>query len=143
MLTGGRLTGEDAYAYAKFARVALGTNDIDFRARPHSAEEADFLAARVAGRGLGVTYADLERADRRPAARASSPRRSAGSCSCGCARRPRAGTKVRVFAVAPFTTRGLAKLAGTLVRAAPGRRGRGRSSALAPRRRRWPSTPAA
>ena len=35
----------------KFARVVLGTNDIDFRARPHSAEEADFLAAHVAGRG--------------------------------------------------------------------------------------------
>ena len=51
VLTGGRLTVEDAYAYAKFARVALDTNDIDFRARVHSAEEADFLAARVAGRG--------------------------------------------------------------------------------------------
>src|SRR5690242_15405097 len=37
VLTGGRLTAEDAYAYSKFARVALGTNDIDFRARPHSA----------------------------------------------------------------------------------------------------------
>ena len=37
---------EDAYAYAKFARVALDTNDVDFRARPHSAEEADFLAAQ-------------------------------------------------------------------------------------------------
>jgi len=36
VLTGGRLTAEDAYAYAKFARVALGTNDIDMRARPHS-----------------------------------------------------------------------------------------------------------
>ena len=48
MLTGGRLTVEDAYAYAKFARVVLGTNDVDFRARPHSAEEADFLAAAVA-----------------------------------------------------------------------------------------------
>ncbi len=35
---------EDAYAYAKFARVALGTNDIDLRARPHSAEETEFLA---------------------------------------------------------------------------------------------------
>ena len=46
VLTGGRLTVEDAYAYAKFARVALDTNDIDFRARVHSAEEADFLAAR-------------------------------------------------------------------------------------------------
>ena len=49
VLTGGRLTGEDAYAYSKFARVALGTNDIDFRARAHSAEEADFLGR--AGRG--------------------------------------------------------------------------------------------
>ena len=51
VLTGGRLTAEDAYAYAKFARVALGTNDIDFRARPHSAEEADFLAAEVVPAG--------------------------------------------------------------------------------------------
>ncbi|MBI3686853.1 MAG: NADH-quinone oxidoreductase subunit G [Actinobacteria bacterium] len=62
VLTGGRLTCEDAYAYAKFARVALGTNDVDFRARPHSAEEATFLADRVAGRGVDVSYADLERA---------------------------------------------------------------------------------
>ena len=47
VLTGGRVTAEDAYAYSKFARVALGTNDIDFRARPLSAEEASFLAAEV------------------------------------------------------------------------------------------------
>ena len=40
VLVGGRATVEDAYAYAKFARVALGTNDVDFRARAHSAEEA-------------------------------------------------------------------------------------------------------
>ena len=62
MLAGGRLTLEDAYAYAKFARVALGTNDIDMRARPHSAEEEQFLAACVAGR-------DIERQLRRPGAR--------------------------------------------------------------------------
>ena len=62
MLVGGRVTWEDAYAYAKFARIVLGTNDIDFRARPHSAEEADFLAARVAGRPMTVSYADLESA---------------------------------------------------------------------------------
>ena len=61
VLTGGRVTAEDAYAYAKFARVSLGTNDIDFRARPHSAEEADFLASRVA-LSMDVTYDDLERA---------------------------------------------------------------------------------
>ncbi|WP_228985465.1 molybdopterin-dependent oxidoreductase, partial [Streptomyces sp. DH12] len=67
VLTGGRLTVEDAYAYSKFARVALATNDIDFRARVHSTEESDFLAARVAGRGVdldgtGVTYRALEKA---------------------------------------------------------------------------------
>ena len=62
VLTGGRLTLEDAYAYAKFARLALGSNDIDLRARPHSAEEAQFLAAHVAGRGIEVSYQDLDRA---------------------------------------------------------------------------------
>ncbi|WP_216430735.1 NADH-quinone oxidoreductase subunit G [Arcanobacterium phocae] len=62
VITGGRLTLEDAYAYSKFARVVLGTNDIDFRTRNHSAEEDDFLAARVAGSELGVTYADIEHA---------------------------------------------------------------------------------
>lgn len=51
MLTGGRVTVEDAYAYAKFARVALRTNDIDFRARAHSAEESAFLISHVAGKG--------------------------------------------------------------------------------------------
>ncbi len=62
VLTGGRLTLEDAYAYAKFARVALDTNDVDMRARPHSPEEEQFLAACVAGRGIDVSYADLEQA---------------------------------------------------------------------------------
>ena len=60
VLVGGRGTWEDAYAYAKFARIVLDTNDIDFRARPYSAEEADFLAARVAGRPVTVSYSDLE-----------------------------------------------------------------------------------
>ena len=65
VLVGGRVSAEDAYAYGKFARIVLGTNDVDFRARPHSAEEADFLAATVVATGPdggAVTYADLERA---------------------------------------------------------------------------------
>ena len=43
---------EDAYAYAKFARIALGTNDIDFRARPHSGrgDRVPGRARRRAGR---------------------------------------------------------------------------------------------
>ncbi|AKK26756.1 NADH-quinone oxidoreductase subunit G [Mycobacterium sp. EPa45] len=61
VLVGGRVTAEDAYAYAKFARIALDTNDIDFRSRPHSVEEQEFLAARVAG-CRDVSYADLETA---------------------------------------------------------------------------------
>ncbi len=63
VLAGGRLTREDAYAYAKFARVAAHTNDVDFRARPHSAEELDFLAAHVVGQGPEVLdYTALEAA---------------------------------------------------------------------------------
>jgi NADH-quinone oxidoreductase subunit G len=62
VLTGGRITTEDAYGYAKFARIALKTNDIDFRARVSSAEEGDFLAAKVAG-NFGVHYSDIDSAD--------------------------------------------------------------------------------
>ncbi|GAA0505025.1 NADH-quinone oxidoreductase [Saccharopolyspora subtropica] len=62
VLPGGRLTVEDAYAYSKFARIALRCNDIDFRARPHSAEELRFLESTVVGvtPETGVTYRDLE-----------------------------------------------------------------------------------
>ncbi|GAB3867618.1 hypothetical protein GCM10027610_122600 [Dactylosporangium cerinum] len=84
VLTGGRLTVEDAFAYSKFARVALGTNDIDFRARPLSAEETEFLGSSVAGR-VEVTYADIERSARSSSS-GWSPRRSARSSSCGPAR---------------------------------------------------------
>ena len=61
VLVGGRATLEDAYGYAKFARVALGTNDIDFRARLTSDEERNFLASHVVG--TTVNYKDLDRAD--------------------------------------------------------------------------------
>jgi len=61
VLTGGRSTIEDAYAYAKFARVALQTNDIDFRSRLHSDEEAAFLAS-IATK-LNVSYRDIDSAD--------------------------------------------------------------------------------
>jgi len=61
VLTGGRVTTEDAYGYSKFARIALGTNDIDYRARVTSDEERDFLAAYVAG--SSTTYRDIDAAD--------------------------------------------------------------------------------
>ena len=61
VLTGGRVTTEDAYGYSKFARIALGTNDIDYRARVTSDEERDFLAAHVVG--SSTTYRDIDIAD--------------------------------------------------------------------------------
>lgn len=61
VLVGGRASLEDAYGYSKFARVTLGTNDIDFRARVSSDEEREFLAARVVG--SSTTYRDIDRAD--------------------------------------------------------------------------------
>jgi len=61
VLVGGRATHEDAYGYSKFARVALGTNDIDFRARVSSDEEREFLAAYVVG--STTTYRDIDKAD--------------------------------------------------------------------------------
>jgi NADH-quinone oxidoreductase subunit G len=61
VLAGGRLTTEDAYGYSKFARVTLATNDIDFRSRPHSDEERNFLAAVLGD--LKTTYADIDKAD--------------------------------------------------------------------------------
>ena len=61
VLVGGRATVEDAYGYSKFARVALGTNDIDFRSRPHSDEETSFLSSIALG--LKTTYKDIDKAD--------------------------------------------------------------------------------
>jgi NADH-quinone oxidoreductase subunit G len=61
VLVGGRATYEDAYGYSKFARVALGTNDIDFRSRISTDEEREFLAARVVNNA--TTYRDIDKAD--------------------------------------------------------------------------------
>ena len=61
VLVGGRATIQDAYGYAKFARVALGTNDIDFRSRFHSEEERSFLSSIALD--LKTSYKDLDKAD--------------------------------------------------------------------------------
>lgn len=118
VLPGGRVTLEDAYAYAKFARVVLGTNDVDHRARPHSAEEAAFLAHHVAGRHVSVTFADLEKAPTVLLV-GFEPEDEGGVVFL----RLRKGVRkhrTRVFSVAPFASRGLARLSGTLLPAAPG-----------------------
>ncbi|HYH72074.1 MAG TPA: NADH-quinone oxidoreductase subunit G [Nocardioides sp.] len=117
VLTGGRLTAEDAYAYAKFARVALDTNDVDFRARPHSAEEASFLAAHVALSG-DVTYADLEAA---PVVvlLGLEPEDEAATIFLRLRKAAMRG-RTQVVSVAPYTSRGLRKMKGRLVATAPG-----------------------
>jgi NADH-quinone oxidoreductase subunit G len=117
VLTGGRVTAEDGYAYSKFARVALGTNDIDFRARPHSAEEASFLAAEVVLRST-VTYADLETASTVVLV-GLEPEDEAGAIFLRLRKATMHGT-TRVVAIAPYATRGLAKMGGHLVCTAPG-----------------------
>jgi NADH-quinone oxidoreductase subunit G len=122
VLVGGRVSAEDAYAYAKFARVALGTNDVDFRARPHSAEEAEFLAASVVATGPeggAVTYADLERA-----ATVLLVGLEPEEESPIVFLRLRKGfrkNKTQVYAVSPLMTRGLHKVGGRLIGSAPGR----------------------
>ncbi|BDQ20280.1 NADH-quinone oxidoreductase subunit G [Rhodococcus qingshengii] len=120
VLVGGRSTLEDAYAYGKFARVALATNNIDFRIRAHSAEEAGFLSAHVAGRTLeeSVTYQDLESA---PAALlvALEPEEESPIIFLRLRKAARFG-KTTVLSSAPFATRGLKKMGGSLLRTVPG-----------------------
>lgn len=115
--TGGRLSVENALGYSRFARAVLGTNNIDFRSRPSSDEEAHFLAARVAGR-TQVSWADVERAgtviliafepeDEMPIAflRLRKAVRKHG---------------LKVQTIAPFVSKGSEKLGATLIPAAPG-----------------------
>ncbi len=118
VLPGGRLTLEDAYAYAKLARVALHTNDVDHRARPHSAEEEAFLAHTVAGKGIDVTFADLERTGGVLLV-GYEPEDEGGVVFLRLRKGTTAG-RTRVFSVAPFASRGLERLDATLLPAAPG-----------------------
>jgi NADH-quinone oxidoreductase subunit G len=118
VLVGGRVTVEDAYAYAKFARMVLHTNDIDFRARAHSPEEAQFLAAHIAGRPMTVTYSDLEKA---PAVLLAGfePEEEAPIVFL---RLRKAARKhgLRVYSLAPFHTPGLTKMYATVLPVIPG-----------------------
>ncbi|MCX2967137.1 NADH-quinone oxidoreductase subunit G [Gordonia aquimaris] len=118
VLAGGRLTAEDAYAYARFARVALDTNDIDFRARVHSGEEADFLAAQVVARPDDITYRDLDTA---PAVLlvAFEPEEESPMVFLRLRRAVRTRNQ-RVTAIAALPSAGVRKLAGHLLPTVPG-----------------------
>jgi len=96
--------------------VALGTNDVDFRARPLSAEEASFLAAEVVLRRT-VSYADLESASTVVLA-GLEPEDEAGVIFLRLRKAALKGT--RVVSVAPYASRGLRKMKGQLVATRPG-----------------------
>ncbi len=117
VLVGGRSTMEDAYAYQRFARAILGTDNIDFRARANSAEEHSFLASHVAGTAIRVEYSDLESA---PAVLLVSfePEDESPIVFLRLRKASRSGT--RVFSVGSGATHGLEKMAGTCIPAAPG-----------------------
>ncbi len=116
VLAGGRLPAEDAYAYGKFARAVLGTNNVDFRSRPLSGEEAEFLAANVALTRL--TYADVEQAGTVVLAGLEAEEESPILFLRLRKAVRRRGT--RVYAVAARASRGLVKLGGQVLLTAPG-----------------------
>ena len=121
VLVGGRVTAEDAYAYAKFARMVLGTNDIDFRARPHSAEETQFLSALVAGRPMSLTYADLETAGSVVLA-GFEPEEESPIVFLRLRKAVR-NRGLPIITIAPFASRGTTKLSARLIPTAPGGEG--------------------
>ena len=118
VLVGGRSTVEDAYAYARFARAVLQSDNIDFRVRESSDEEAQFLRSSVAGTAVRTTYESLEKA---PAVLliAFEPEDESPIVFLRLRKAARGGG-TRVYSVGAAVTRGLSKLAGTLIPAKPG-----------------------
>jgi NADH-quinone oxidoreductase subunit G len=119
VLTGGRLTLEDAYAYSKFARVALGTNDIDFRARHHTEEEAEFLASAVVMTGTDhLAYRDLEQAPVTLLV-GLEPEEESPIVFLRLRKGARRG-RTRVVTLAPFASQGSTKMSAEVLACVPG-----------------------
>ena len=116
VLVGGRATVEDAYAYAKFARVALGTNDVDFRSRPHTDEERSFLASHVVG--SQVRYSDIDSADHVVLV-GIDPEEESPIVFLRIRKQVRQRA-LAVTAIAPWNTRGFKKLQAKYVGVTPG-----------------------
>jgi NADH-quinone oxidoreductase subunit G len=116
VLVGGRATLEDAYGYSKFARVALKTNDIDFRARISSKEERDFLASFVVG--SEVTYKDIDRADQVLLV-GFEPEEESPIVFLRLFKQVRKRS-LPITTIAPFTSRGSEKLRAKLIATASG-----------------------
>jgi NADH-quinone oxidoreductase subunit G len=62
IITGGRLTDEDAYAVSKLARTVFRTNDLDHRRAPQDVGVDRAAALAALDRDRTVTYGDIERA---------------------------------------------------------------------------------
>ena len=118
VLAGGRHTIEDAYAISKFARVALATDDVDFRSRALSAEETAFLSSSVAGLGIGVTYEDLENAAHVVLV-AFEPEDESPMIQLRLRKAVRRN-RTRVTAIASHNTNGLAKIKANVIKTKAG-----------------------
>jgi NADH-quinone oxidoreductase subunit G len=139
VITGGRLTKEAAAAYARLARDVLGTEDIDCRVRAISDEETEFLSHVIlngvkdlsgdpgdpetrsfagAQEDSRVTYDDLEHAHHVVLVGLEPE----DECPILFLRLRKANRKqkVKVTAIAPYLSRGSAKLGATLVATVPG-----------------------
>ncbi|WP_152362140.1 NADH-quinone oxidoreductase subunit G [Microlunatus speluncae] len=123
VLTGGRLTVQDAYGYSKFARVVLGTNNIDFRSRPNTAEEAEFLAHAVAGSAsrpgaAPVSFDDLESASGVLLV-SFEAEEEAGTIFLRL-RKAHRKSKLKSWTLAPYLSNGARKHGATLIKTVPG-----------------------
>ena len=114
VLVGGRSTVEDAYGYSKFARVALNTNNIDFRSRINSTEELDFFAAVKSN----ATYKDIDQADH-VVLLAFEPEDESPIIFLRIYKQFRKRA-LKVSTISPFTSRGSEKLNATVIKFAPG-----------------------
>ena len=118
-LPGARLTLEDAWAWSRFARTVAHTNDIDQRVRPAGAEDEAFIAANVAGRGLGrVTYTSLESAGTVLLV-ALEPEDECGSLVLRLHKAVH-NRGLKVHTVAPIKSAGSVKLRANIISATPG-----------------------
>ena len=114
VLVGGRATIEDAYGYSKFARIALGTNNIDFRSRVHSNEELDFLASAP----LIATYKDIDKADHVVLINFE-PEDESPIIFLRIYKQTHKRS-IKVTTIAPFASRGSEKLKANLIKSAAG-----------------------
>jgi NADH-quinone oxidoreductase subunit G len=87
VLTGGRLTDEDAYAVSRFARDVLGTDNVDFRTAPQPDELA--VLPLLAGTPASPTR---RRAADVVVIAGLEPRRSCRSCTCAAQGLARTGS---------------------------------------------------